>query len=210
MVPTGKRDYEGNVVWKPDCVLDYNKYMGAVDRCDQMVTYGSFQRKTLKWWKKVFFHTLGLAVLNAYHIYKHREDHPVPHRLFRRQLVAQLVEDSGVTGPEASGRRRAAPEVLQRLSARHFPCHLPPTGKKVHAQRRCIVCGPAEADIFRTQNPGVKVPNRTGHDTNFQCKQCKVALCITPCFELYHTVSDYTLAYRRHHHTAVRNLGQEE
>ena len=33
-------------------VHEYNQYMGAVDRSDEMVSYNAFKRRTLKWWKK--------------------------------------------------------------------------------------------------------------------------------------------------------------
>ena len=55
---------------RPVAVLEYNKYTGAVDRSDQILIYGSFRRRTLKWWKKTFFHMLMLGVLNAYILYK--------------------------------------------------------------------------------------------------------------------------------------------
>lgn len=48
MVDTGKRDNDGNPIRKPDSVLSYNRHMGAVDRCDKMVAYGGFDRRTLK------------------------------------------------------------------------------------------------------------------------------------------------------------------
>ncbi|XP_033729312.1 piggyBac transposable element-derived protein 4-like [Pecten maximus] len=197
MVDSGKRDQEGIEIRKPDCILSYNKYMGAVDRCDQMVAYGSFERRTLKWWKKVFFHVIGLAVLNSYIIYKTRCQQPVLQRVFRRELVNQLVTASEISGASPRGRKRTSAEVLQRLTARHFICHLPSSGKRDHAKRRCVVCGPAEAELFRSSHPDEPVPKRTGRETSFQCKQCQVALCIEPCFELFHTKSEYVLAYKR-------------
>ena len=27
-------------------------------------------------------------------------------------------------------------------------------------------------------------------ETTYQCKECEVALCVTPCFEIYHTKKD--------------------
>jgi hypothetical protein len=51
---------------KPSAVLDYNKYKTGVDRLDQMLSYYSFERKTIKWWKKFFFHLFDLVVVNAH------------------------------------------------------------------------------------------------------------------------------------------------
>ena len=36
-----------------------------------------------------------------------------------------------------------------------------------------------------------------GHMSTYRCKQCNVTLCITPCFELYHTKQEFYLAYKR-------------
>ena len=51
---------------KPAAVLDYNKYKASVDRSDQMLSYYSFERKTIKCWKKLFFHLFDLVVVNAH------------------------------------------------------------------------------------------------------------------------------------------------
>ena len=72
----------GRPITKPEIVHDYNKFMGAVDRCDQMVAYSCFRRRTMKWWKKVFFHLFSLSILNAYILYKQRTQSPVLQRTF--------------------------------------------------------------------------------------------------------------------------------
>jgi hypothetical protein len=48
---------------KPAAVLNY-KY--GVERSDQMLSYYSFDRKSIKLWKKLFFHLLDLVVVNAH------------------------------------------------------------------------------------------------------------------------------------------------
>ena len=47
---------------KVPCVLDYNKYMGAVDRQDQMLEPYDATRKTLKWYKKLAIRFVQIAV----------------------------------------------------------------------------------------------------------------------------------------------------
>jgi len=47
---SGKRNRRGECVKKPDCVLDYNAHMCGVDRLDQLLSYYSPLRKTLKWY----------------------------------------------------------------------------------------------------------------------------------------------------------------
>ena len=41
-------------------------YMGCVDCNDQLLKYSAFNHRTLKWWKKVFFRLLNVAMVNAY------------------------------------------------------------------------------------------------------------------------------------------------
>ena len=51
-----KRDrHTGNHIIKPTCVVDYCKNMGGVGVADQMLQYYEALRRTVKWWKKLFF-----------------------------------------------------------------------------------------------------------------------------------------------------------
>jgi hypothetical protein len=46
-------------------LLDY-KYKTGVDRSVQMLSFYSFERMTIKWWKKLFFHLFDLVAVNAH------------------------------------------------------------------------------------------------------------------------------------------------
>lgn len=63
-----KRDRQDH--FKPSCVVNYNKNMGAVDKTDMLLSGIESARKTIKWYKKVFFHLMDLSVLNAHVLYK--------------------------------------------------------------------------------------------------------------------------------------------
>ena len=54
----------------PPPIKDYNEHMGGVDLSDQLIQYYQVLRKSKKWWKKLFFHLIDLAVVNSYLIYK--------------------------------------------------------------------------------------------------------------------------------------------
>ena len=58
---------------KPRCIADYDKYMGGVDRTDQLMQPYDMARKSLKWYKKLACHFLQLAMLNSFLVYK--KDH---------------------------------------------------------------------------------------------------------------------------------------
>ena len=55
-------------ILKPTVVVDYNRVMGAVDKTDMILN--SIIRKTLKWYKKLFFHMVNLSIYNAFMLYK--------------------------------------------------------------------------------------------------------------------------------------------
>ena len=135
---------------KPEIVHEYNKYMGAVDRCDQMVAYSCFRRRTMKWWEKVFFHLFSLSVLNSYILSKEKTRSPVLQRTFRRELVKELITSSGISySLTPRGRPRRSAEGLTRLEVgRHFPEKIQGTGKKSNISRSCVVCFPAQKKDF--------------------------------------------------------------
>ena len=187
MVETGKNNLAtGEAIVKLQAVVDYNKFMGAVDRSDQMVSYHTFKRRTLKWWKKAFFHMFSLGVLNAFLLQKVNAAIPLTHRIFRRELSKQLARLAPIFVNRAS-ERLPIPDVgdsqLFRLTARHFLQAVKPKpgAKKQNPQRDCVVCS----------GPG----NRK--QTRYECSSCNVGLHIEPCFMIFHTQKDFKRAAKR-------------
>ena len=146
-----------------------------------MVAYSCFRRRTMKWWKKVFFHLFSLSILNAYILYKHRTQSPVLQRTFRRELVKELVRNSGIS-------HSLTPRRLNLSSSwRSLPREILGTGKKSNITRACVVCFPAQKKILKRTGDKSKRP---GKESSFQWSVCKVVLCMQDCFQLYHTVED--------------------
>ncbi|GFN74794.1 PiggyBac transposable element-derived protein 4 [Plakobranchus ocellatus] len=186
IVTTGKTNpVTSEAIVKLEAVHMYNKFMGAVDRSDQMVSYNAFKRRTLKWWKKAFSHMLMLGVLNAYILHKMKTGGSMTHRIFRREVAKQLAS----MAPMCPRLERLTPvaEVgessLFRLTARHFLQSIPPKpgAKKQRPQRDCVVC----------TKPGNRKQSR------YECPSCDVGLHLEPCFKLYHTQKDYKRALKR-------------
>ena len=46
-----------------------NRFMGGVDKSDQLLMYYTFHHTTVKWWKRAALHLLNLACENAYIVY---------------------------------------------------------------------------------------------------------------------------------------------
>ena len=56
--PTGKRDRQRRPVCKICLVQGYNKKMGGVDKNDEMLSFYTAARKSLKWYKKLAMHLI--------------------------------------------------------------------------------------------------------------------------------------------------------
>lgn len=154
--------------------------MNGVDRADQYTVYYSFIRRSVKWWRKVFFWMLEVATVNSYILYKCTVTKPTSHLDYRRTiirtLVAGYVQTTVSRGP---GRPRELPHSSnsgdpERLNRRpHFLDRGP--------QRDCVVCSHQTRGRRRR--------------STYVCKTCpsKPPLCPTPCFERYHTMDNYRL-----------------
>ena len=54
----------------PKVISIYISNMGLVDKCDMQIFFTENCRKTLKWYKKLFFHFLDITIYNSYVLYK--------------------------------------------------------------------------------------------------------------------------------------------
>ena len=82
-------------------VHDYNTNMEGVDCSDQLRCYCSTPWKTIKWYKKVFFHLLNIAVMNSYVLFKKlSKQKKLRILMFRDVLIGELVSvDLGMEQP---------------------------------------------------------------------------------------------------------------
>jgi hypothetical protein len=111
---------EEEMVEKPSVIANYMKNVGGVDTADQYVRH-SFLRRTLKWWRKLFFWGLEVSIINAYILYvescKNSSSNPMSHIKFRRELVMALVGDFRQGGSASTRGRTFTSDNEQRLNA---------------------------------------------------------------------------------------------
>ena len=145
-------------------VYNYNKYMGGVDRSDQLLKNYQILRQTKKYWKTLLFHFLDLATVNAYILFK--DIHPaskVSHFRFRENLVRALCQTPDPVYPSpGSGGRPAKDFTLKHYLTR------------TKGNRDCIYC---------------KIVHGVRSRTTRECAECRVPLCFTgdkDCFVKYH------------------------
>ena len=165
---------------KPDAILDYNVNKTGVDRNDQLVAYYPF-KKTMKWWKKLFFHLFIRGVVNSYILFKKTRNNSSSISLQKfmvavgENLALMAGEDQIVINPST---------VADRLTGRHFATKIPPTENKSRPCRSCKVCG----DKAKKQTGKWKRKEMT-----YYCPKCDVPLCMPECFEIFHTKANYVL-----------------
>ena len=167
--PSGKR-----TVVMPSMVLDYNRFMGGVDRSDQMASYHAFPHKCVKWYMRIFSHLTEVSLINARICYNLTHDKSLSAVNFRRSVVESLLKRH-VERKMSREQTVATPTeaVPSRLLGRHF------MGKFDTKKPDCHVCSDRK--------------NKHRKQTTHFCKTCpeKPALCDIPCFEIYHTQFQY-------------------
>lgn len=103
------------------------------------VSFSECVRKTIKWYKKLFFHIMDMTLLNAYIMYKEKPGKRLKFLDYRLEVVREIVHKFGNMKKEGKGRPSLSSAPL-RLTERHFPSRLQPNGKQAIRRRACIVC----------------------------------------------------------------------
>ena len=182
------RSAEGGVevVKKPKLVNDYNTHMGGVDMSDQLILYYGYPHRlenwnnilitliyrSVKWWKRVFFHLVDLSIVNANILYNEVSNKPMAQLDFRIAIILSLLEGHSPRVQQCHYVPNR--ELPMRLTERPFPEKIQATTPS-GGRPQCEVC---RAKGIRSQ-------------TRHRCKICKTPLHIDNCFEAYHTILYY-------------------
>ncbi len=169
----------GLPIFKPQCINDYNINMRLVDKKDQVVASAECARKTMRWYKKFFFHSLDLVLYNSHIIYKELTGKTETREEFCVELARELILEYKREPVRRAPFGRVQDPTLARLNERHFIEPLPPIQSIVNPRRKCQVC----AHTVRWE--------RKRKDTRYYCPDCDVGLCMTPCFKDYHTKEQF-------------------
>ena len=180
IIDSSKVNRRGERVKKPDSVIDYNVHMCGVDRMDQLISYYTPLRKTLKWYRKVVLHHIDLAVVNAYLLYK-KLGGTQRQIWFRKHLIRLLLaaddQPEEVHQATTSSFVHYKASDVSRLSGQHYFDIIPATGSKALPTKKCVVC----------RKRGQR------KETRYFCQTCssKPALCVVPCFKDFHSSADF-------------------
>lgn len=149
----------------PMAIEFYNKIMGGVDLADQMAHLYELDRKSCKWWKKVFFRLMMTAVVNSWIAYCELNHRKTPLLDFIVPLAEALMATGKLHAQYQRRKGTGRPSKTSR-SLLNVGDHLPITTK---TRRRCRKCAQSKKESR----------------TKVMCAMCNVPLCID-CFQPYH------------------------
>ena len=79
------------IVSKSVVISNYTQYMSGVDTADHFCGSYAFLRKTRKWWCKMFFWLMEVAIVNNYMLYnmnrKQNGSKDIRHKMFLKNLL---------------------------------------------------------------------------------------------------------------------------
>uniref|UniRef100_H2YZK6 PiggyBac transposable element-derived protein domain-containing protein n=1 Tax=Ciona savignyi TaxID=51511 RepID=H2YZK6_CIOSA len=158
--------------------------MVGVDHHDQMMTYYGFSKKSMKWYKKLFFHLISMTTVNAHIVYNKVRVQHGHSKVTMLQFLEELIKDLAMETTQKMGQKQDATSSTQqgpasRLIGRHFMSRLPGDHHK-----SCVVCNQKAMHQRDTTQRKYK-------RSSFWCECCGVTLCNVPCFEEYHTIREY-------------------
>jgi hypothetical protein len=159
----------------PLIVKDYNRNMAFVDKMDMLKSLYEIDPKSKKWWHRILFHFIDVALVNSFIIYKDRSSEKIESlEHFRLSVMIGLI------GAAPNKTRKGRPsndtpvnnfKVTVGYEIRFDNCaHLPVHGNS----RRCAFCS----------------TRKEHHRTVWTCTLCQVGLCLSKkknCFAKFHT-----------------------
>ncbi|XP_046666746.1 piggyBac transposable element-derived protein 4-like [Homalodisca vitripennis] len=160
------RNRHGVARVKPLPIVKYNTFMKGVDRADQMLAYYPCERKTLRWYKKIFVHIMQMALVNALKLYNLSNPQETMNLYdFRLAVIESLVPEKELQAPERPRRsNEKALHVVSLIEGKD--------NRNRQKRKRCRVCH-SEGREKRTA---------------YFCAQCpgEPSLCPVACFEKHH------------------------
>ncbi|KAK3889423.1 hypothetical protein Pcinc_006587 [Petrolisthes cinctipes] len=174
---------------RPNIVKQYNMYMGGVDLCDQMISYYRTFFGSKKYYHRLFFHLIDLAVVNSWMLYRRdaeslkvKQQSQLPHCEFKYKLANSLMM-SGKTMSRERGRPSTSVEKAFTDKKKVDRATKPIPDKDIRGDS--VGHFPASS----TSRAKCKLPGCNGK-VHMTCIKCNVHLCCDTkrnCFLTFHT-----------------------
>ncbi|XP_042228896.1 piggyBac transposable element-derived protein 3-like [Homarus americanus] len=117
---------------QPHMIKMYNKGMGGVDVCDQMLSTYRPRLRSKKWWWNIWSHLLNLSIAASFRFYQHvNPGSQISHKDFRREIARTLARIETPRKREG-GPTSSVPKAIRYDNVNHF--------LQEFSQGRCYVC----------------------------------------------------------------------
>jgi hypothetical protein len=174
---------------KPVEVEVYNRHMSGIDRADQMIAYYSCPRKTIRWYKKVFFHMLDIAVWNSFYLANQCSTKKMKFLEFRDQLITQLFDLGPCSPKDIVSFKKTVISTTNNVpitqsssttqcvisSQGHWPTEMKKTAPETNRKYMFLKCR-------------LCTKKKARKETRYMCSTCKVPLC-PECMEEWHNMN---------------------
>lgn len=177
-------------ITRPSVIQAYNQHMGGVDLLDMLVSLYRINVRSQKYYLKIIFHLIDLAVVNAWLLYRR---HCLQFRVAKKNVsslltfriaVAESLLKSCPPPPPPVARGRPSLDsknvvVSPVASTRTAPNPLPPISVRLDKYDHW----PVTTAKGRCRNVGCI------GQTRISCSKCEVRLCLNDknnCFKEYH------------------------
>ena len=183
IVATGKKNKLNEDIMKPEIIISYNKAKQGIDISDQMASYFTPLRKTLRWYHKIAFeYLLNTAVINALIIYQEIKGHNVKIAQFRHDLIYSLAN------VDEAETRRLAPAISTRpvrppnVSVHRLEESMERNNRNRRKRKRCCKC---YEELKKSTNR--EEASKKAKRVSTFCKDCdgQPAYCLE-CFAKHH------------------------
>lgn len=171
----------------PKIVQEYNMHMGGVDLMDSFLGRYRIRVKSRKWYLRLFYHLLDLAVINSWVLFKkNRIAKGIPKKQlpnlgqFRNELADALCNMGTTNGSKRGRPSNASLDEELQAKKQKGPSHPMPS---VDVRKDCIDHWPVFSNRLRC-----KILNCKG-TTQWSCSKCNVPLCLNArnnCFRDFH------------------------
>lgn len=169
----------------PEVVVKYNKHMGGVDLLDSHLGRHSIKIKSKKWYFRLFYHMLDLAIINAWILYKEVQlkQNPNAKVLNQKEFRIEISQCLCGMGKNSQKRGRPSNEIQQQLEFRMKKCPRAVAPPK-DLRQDSLDHWPS----WNSKRNRCKFPGCNGF-TFVSCSKCSVFLCFNKdknCYSNFH------------------------
>lgn len=177
-----RKERDGNKIKVscPKAIIDYRKNMGFVDHFDHLKSLYEIDRKSRKWWHRIFFHFLDVSTINAFILHQmlfKGSGEKITVKDFRREIIRGLMS----MGNEVIPRKRTASKITGTI--KKHKVHIPEEKRLQGVAHIPVKCKPRRCGFCSTK--------AKPHTTRIMCQTCNVGLCMyqkdATCFQKFHS-----------------------